>query len=403
MVPPGGGDPIFSDLNVGFGDRFFWDFYGENNTVVWMSVHDLLLDDTIGSNPKYTKILRFDPAAFENLQGYLRNSKFLVFWLTKNWQESWFDVDQLNTLVSAGYVPVFMYWYFGDGLTGVPSDQEVREFLSDVDRVIQFLKKIQGKKLLIFEPEFNIPSIVNDPVAGEKFANIIGTAVDKVRSELPDTLISLCMMDAGSRNANDTNPSCGYENCALGDIGSWIKADNVYAHIVDRLDFMCFQEMVSQFSKDPSNPSQPKIYTEEEIGIDYLPERILNLTWFLRDMYGKPVLLGYIAVASGTWNDTDGDLQIDPGEFDPTGWDHKVVQTFRRLRELRPLLKEAGLFGYMPMMVFDHPQHDEGGYHFFLKNEHHIGIVRTSAVEEVDQHLYGDPKPKGTVLEEIYR
>ncbi|MDQ7082973.1 MAG: hypothetical protein Q9N34_08580 [Aquificota bacterium] len=235
---------------------------------------------------------------------------------------------------------------------------------------------------------------MDDPVAGEEFAGIMETAVKKVRSEVPDVLISLCMMDSGSRDLNETNPSCGFENCALGDIGSWIKADNVYSHLITSLDFICFQQMVSQLSRDPSDPSKVKIYTDEEIGIDLLPERILNLTEFLRDLYGKPVLLGYIAVASGTWNN---------GEFDPRGWDTKVVRTFRRLREMRPLLKEAGMFGYIPMMIFDHPQHDEGGYHFFLRNEHHLGIVRTSAEEEVDLHLYGDIEPKGSVLDEIYR
>ncbi|MDQ7038800.1 MAG: hypothetical protein Q9N26_06335 [Aquificota bacterium] len=387
-----GGDPLFSDLGVGFGDRFFWDFYGKDGSVIWMSVHDLLLDENIDTN--YADIDRFDPVAFKNLQGYLRNSRFLVFWLTKGWRESWFDIDQLNVLMSAGYVPVFMYWYFGDSLDGVPSDTEVEEFMADVDRVILFLRKLKGRKILIFEPEFNVPGIVDDPVAGEEFAGIMETAVKKVRSEVPDVLISLCMMDSGSRDLNETNPSCGFENCALGDIGSWIKADNVYSHLITSLDFICFQQMVSQLSRDPSDPSKVKIYTDEEIGIDLLPERILNLTEFLRDLYGKPVLLGYIAVASGTWTN---------GEFDPRGWDTKVVQTFRRLREIRPLLKEAGMFGYIPMMIFDHPQHDEGGYHFFLRNEHHLGIVRTSAEEEVDLHLYGDIEPKGSVLDEIYR
>jgi len=403
---PGGdggdqGDPLFSELSVGFGDRFFWDFYSKEGSVIWMSVHDLLLDENIDRN--YANIDRFDPVAFKNLQGYIRNSKFLVFWLTKGWQESWFDTDQLNRLMDLGYVPVFMYWYFGDSLDGVPSDAEVSEFMADVERVILFLKKLRGKKILIFEPEFNVPAIVDDPVAGEEFARVMKRAIEKVRSEVPDLLISLCMMDSGNRNANDTNPSCGFENCALGDIGSWIKADNVYAHLVNSLDFLCFQEMVSQFSKDPANPSEPKIYTEEEIGIDYLPERILNFTLFLKDLYGKPVLLGYIAVASGTWNDLNGDGKIQDDEFNPKGWDQKVVRTFRRLKELRPLLKEAGLFGYIPMMLFDHPQHDEGGFHFFLRNEHHLGIVRTGAKEEVDLHLYGDIEPKGSVLEEIYR
>jgi hypothetical protein len=401
---PGETEAVFRGLGVGFGDRFFWDFYGEGGSVIWVSVHDLVLDDGIETNPEYAKISKFDPTAFDQLQGYLKNSKFLVFWLTRDWQEGWFDLDQLNTLTSRGYVPVFMYWFFGDSLKGLPSDREVEEFMKDLnDRVIPFLKRVKGKKLFVFEPEFNVPGIVEDPAVATEFALIMAEAMDRVKAEVPDLLISLCMMDTGNRNAGDTNPSCGYENCALGDLEAWLKADRVYLHLQDRLDFLCFQQMVSQFSRDPQDPNRPKAYTDEEIGIDYLPERILNLTRFLRYMYGKPVLLGYIAVASGTWNDVNGNGLIEDFEFDPEGWDHKVLQTFRRLRSLRPALKEAGLFGYIPMMLFDHPQHDEGGYHFFLKNEHHLGIVRTSAQGEVDLHLYGDIRPKGSVLEEIYR
>ena len=54
------------------------------------------------------------------------------------------------------------------------------------------------------------------------------------------------------------------------------------------------------------------------------------------------------------------------------------------------------------MMLFDHPQHDYGGYQFFMRNEYHLGIIATSAEDEIDEHLYGDIEPKGRVLRYIF-
>ena len=42
------------------------------------------------------------------------------------------------------------------------------------------------------------------------------------------------------------------------------------------------------------------------------------------------------------------------------------------------------------MELFDNPQHDKGGYQYFINNEYHLGIVGTSAVDETDKYLMGD-------------
>ncbi|MDQ7082972.1 MAG: hypothetical protein Q9N34_08575 [Aquificota bacterium] len=159
-----GGDPLFSDLGVGFGDRFFWDFYGKDGSVIWMSVHDLLLDENIDTN--YADIDRFDPVAFKNLQGYLRNSRFLVFWLTKGWRESWFDIDQLNVLMSAGYVPVFMYWYFGDSLDGVPSTPKLKSSWRTWTGLSLFLRKLKGRKIPDLRARVQRPGYSGRPRGG---------------------------------------------------------------------------------------------------------------------------------------------------------------------------------------------------------------------------------------------
>ncbi len=398
---------IFRQLNIGFGDRFAFDFYGKNGETIWLTPIDLILEDNIANDPYYAQIAKLDVRAFKRLSRFLKRSKYLVFWIVKGWQETWFDLDKIQRVMDKGYIPVFLYWYFGDELFDMPSEEEVELYLQDVQRVAVFLSRLNGTKLFIFEPEFNKPIIINSEEKSHIFASIISDAIDIMREYNSDMFISLCMMDTGDRNENATYPKCGYRNCALGDKYEWNKPAIVYNDLLDKLDFISFQEMVAQFSRDPQNPGtwdnpNPKIYTDAEIGINLLPKRILNLVSFLHQKYRKPIFLPYIAIASATWHDTDGDKYIDPDEFDPEGWVPKINYVYKSLRRLRPRLRRKGLFGYAPMMLFDHPQHDYGGYQFFMRNEYHLGIIATSAEDEIDEHLYGDIEPKGRVLRYIF-
>jgi len=72
------------------------------------------------------------------------------------------------------------------------------------------------------------------------------------------------------------------------------------------------------------------------------------------------------------------------------------------LSELRPELQKNGLFGFAPMALFDNPRHDYGGYQYFMNNEYHLGIIGSSATDEVDAGAYGDLNFKGSILEYIY-
>jgi hypothetical protein len=33
----------------------------------------------------------------------------MIFWLTKDWDESWFDVNKIQLAINKGYIPVFNY------------------------------------------------------------------------------------------------------------------------------------------------------------------------------------------------------------------------------------------------------------------------------------------------------
>jgi len=400
---------LFDTLHVGYGGASAYDFYPQEGTgTIWMSTIDLALDENIGENPYYRGIRDFEPTDFSELQQQLKNSKYIIYWLPKNWNESWFSISQIQLAMDEGYVPVFMYWYFGDHLVdGLPNEAEVQAYHANNAKVSNFLSQLNGEKMIIMEPEFNKNLILESAESQDAFASLISSGIDNVKVNNPEMLVSLCMTDAGNRSEENIATYCGYENCALGDQYSWSKPERIYNQLLDKIDFISFQQMVAQFSRDPLNPGtwsnpNPKAYTENELGINLLAQRINNMTAFLHTKYDKPVFLPYMTVATATWNDVNVNGQIESTEVNLEGWEEKASRTYENLFDLRGELQRNGLFGYAPMALFDHPRHDQGGYQYFLHNEYHLGVTKTNAQDGVDAHLLGDVTEKSNILNFIY-
>ena len=224
----------------------------------------------------------------------------------------------------------------------------------------------------------------------------LNEAIDILKKE--GRKLSLCMMDTGNRGVDLKYSKCGYENCALGDKYEWSKSFPIYDKLIKKLDFISFQEMIAQFSRDPANPGSwdkpnPKSFTDKETGINYFDKRIDNFALFLKKRYNKPVFLPYIAIATATWNDKNGDGKIDKSEINPDGWIEKAENVYKNLNS-------KNLFGYAVMELFDNPTHDKGGYQYFMENEYHLGIV---GGEIKDNQLTEKLKFKGKILEYIFR
>jgi hypothetical protein len=400
-------NPLFQQINVGFPAGGL-DFTDDNNKTAWVDGTDFVLDSNIENSLISKHIYKYNSFSFYNTQKYLKNSKFLIFWLPKGWDESWFNVNKIQLAMNKGYIPVFNYWYFGDDLMSFPTDDEINKYYDNVQKVSSFFSKLKGKKVLILEPEFNKDSVLSSEEKSKKFASIMSKAIDIIKSDNSDVLFSLCMTDTGDRGENQQLSKCWYDNCALGDKYEWNRADRVYKYLYKKLDFISFQEFVAQFTRDPQNPGTwdnpiPISYTPEEVGIKDLNKRIINLSKFLHNKYKKPVFLPYIAIASGVWNDSNGDGNVTEDEIDKNGWNKYISMTYKNLRNDRKELLKSGLFGYAPMSLIDHPRHDYGGYQFGMQNEYHLGIMKTSAKDETDKHPFGDLMPKGSnVLDYIY-
>jgi hypothetical protein len=215
------------------------------------------------------------------------------------------------------------------------------------------------------------------------------------------------MTDQGSRSVYKTDADCGYVNCALGDKDDWAKLNSMYDYILPHLDFLSFYQILGQFSRDHANSGTwnspiPRSYSDGERGIDYLPQRIANLSKFLHDTHKKPVYMPYISIPTATWSDSNGNNILEDSEVNPNGWLTKANNVYLGLSQLKTTLKANGLFGYSTMELFDDPRHDYGGYQFLMNNTYHIGIIGSSARDETDIATYGDLRFKGTILNSMF-
>ena len=412
-------NPLYKSFGVGFGEAgaFGFEDSRDKTQAIWVSSVDLILDDNIENNINYKHINKFDSGAFDVLQQKLKNSKYVSYWLSKGWKESWFSISKIQKAMDKGIVPVFMYWHFGDELSGeFPNNSKLNDYKADNIKLSNFLHKLKGQKIVIMEPEFNKNIIIEDINNQHKFATLISDAIDRIDLNASKILYSLCMTDRGRRDINsEFTKNCGYDNCALGDISAWMRSEVVYQDLLNKnkLDFISFKEMVAQFSRDPKKSRSwseiiPISYTDNEMGVAFLASRIVNLAKFLRNKYKKPVFMPYIGIGTATWSDTNNDNKIEINELDYNGWETQANDICIKLMAKKDELLANNFFGFGIMSLFDDPQKDKGGYKFFLHNEYHLGAIKTSAIDanitdnSSNIYMLGDISPKQTIIDTIF-
>jgi len=403
--PPSKAD-IFDSFGVGVGDGSSFKFSNKyNNGSTYIGLDKFLISSNSFDDSYYKNNIKdYNASAFTELQYYLSKSKFFTIWVTKGWSEDWYDVDAINNLVKDGKIPVFIYWYFGDDLVyDMPDEDEILAYESDVKRFSNLLSDIKTTKLVILEPEFNEDIVLDHLI---EFKEVISNAIDTIKQNNSDALLSLCITDNGTRSIYEKDSSCGYENCALGDKRAWSETKPIYDELIDKLDFISFQEMVAQFSRDTSGSDDfsspiPKKYSDDEIGIYLLPQRIENFSEYLYELYKKPIFLPYITIATATWNDKNNNQTIEDDEIQKDGWEDKAQYVYKNIDKTK-LLKNH-MFGYSVMSVFDQPDHDKNGYQYFMNNEYHLGIVKSSAPDGSSNGIFGDIELKKDILINIMK
>lgn len=250
----------------------------------------------------------------------------IQLWLPRGWEDSWIDPKDLSQLAASGSTPVVVHWFFGDAISRERVRAELHEWHRSLGRMARRIA-IESPVLVLLEPEFN-----NAPPAGETavtdwagFATELREAVRIVRSVAPNARVGVC--------AGDFSPTRNLER--------------VLGPIAGELDFLAFQEM------------RAKTRRHDEAG-DYLDlgAAAVSFASYLQRAFGRPLLLGYVAVSS--WD----------------GWEDSQARALDSLARRREELLRQGVFGVIYFQLRDDPQHE--GY--FGPAESHFGLSSAEGV-----------------------
>lgn len=369
----------------GFGDRLVWEFASESGERHIVSSIDIVRGgNTVDTAPEP---LRRSLNDLRNNQG-LDRAGFMTLWVTRSWDESWYPVRDLQEALDRGMTPVFLDWYFGDGLLdGDRRDiapEALGAYANHSRRFGRFLGQFDGDILVVMEPELNKPWVEAWP----EFGNIIRKhGIAEIRAGIEEmnaktgketfAFFGVTLNDNGLRDPTIADGVYGTK--AKGDSYGWQLSRDLLEVLRPDLDFVGFQEILAQFHRDHEFPDLPQSNTADEIGLDDLPDRIVNYCKWLKQQLGIPILLPYIGLATSTWSDRNGNGRIDPHEINELGWQHEVGAVLEELQEREGDLFEAGVVGIGAMMLFDDPAHNLGGYQYLLANEYALGLISTDA------------------------
>jgi hypothetical protein len=372
-------------LHLGFGDRLLWPFGSGTDRVSNVSSLDLIIG---GPRLRRAEARTGLPLTSLRQEHGLRNAKFVVVWVTPQWEPGWFTPAEVQELLDHGLTPVFMDWYFGDRLlAGDPKvlvQEELAGYAEHSVRFGRYLGQFDGDVLVVIEPELNKPEVESWPAFGSLLrehgiARIRAGAAEtnQVTGRRTTLFFGTALTDNGLRDMRQFDARYGTK--ARGDSYGWTLSRPLLEALRPDLDFIGFQQVISQFHRDGDVLARGVASTREELGLADVPVRIVNYSRYLKEQLGLPILIPYLGFPTATWNDRNGDQVVQSAEVATDGWEHEIGALYAGLRERFAELHEAGVFGMAVMMLFDDPVHDLSGYQHLLQNEYALGLIATSA------------------------
>lgn len=261
------------------------------------------------------------------------NVNSITMWITKDWEECWYDVDNTQKeLIDKGYTPVFLFYWFADEVSVEFVKKNEKAYFKTMQKFLKYLKKLHGKKIVVLNPEYNMAGV------GEwDGMNDIFLKSYEILREDPQVIVGPCVGDFGDYSkTNEPN--------------EWKCFDKSLQRSIKKADFIAFQEMRAL----TKNTKQEILNT---------PKRSLNFAQYLKKTYHKPTMLSYLAIS--TYGKDGDNIQAD---------------VYKEYVKLLPLMQEKGdllLFG--TFHYFDYPGHV--GY--FNTAEEYFGLLKKD----------GTPKP----------
>jgi len=247
-------------------------------------------------------------------------------WITKDWQEEWFDVNTTQKeILDKGYTPMFMFYYFGDEISPSFIKAHKKAYFAQVKKFTQYLQKLHGQKIVVLNPEYNMFGVEKLDAMNDIFLK----SYEILREDL-QVLVGPCVGDFGN-----------YKN--INDINEWRLFDKSLNRAAKKADFIAFQEM--------------RALTRNTKGdILRTPQRAYNFARYLHKKYKKPIIFAYAAISS--YGEDGENIQSD---------------VYKGFVEYVPKMhKDAQLIAFGTFHYFDYPGHV--GY--FNEAEEFFGVLR---------------------------
>ena len=261
----------------------------------------------------------------EVLQSKSKNTNGVTMWITPEWNEKWYDSKTIQKdIINRGYTPVFIFYYFADNISVKYIHKKKAGYFKHLKRFFKFLKKLDGKKIVILNPEYN-----ENGVGHYKGMNNIFLKSFQILRHDPQVLVGPCVGDFGNYNK-------------VNEPEEWKLFNPSLKTAMKKADFIAFQEMRALTRNKPQQ-------------ILNTPKRAYNLAKYLHTKYHKPTMLAYLAISS--YGKNGNSLQA------------KVYKGF--VKYLPKMKKDASLSLFGTFHYFDYPNHK--GY--FKQAEKFFGVL----------------------------
>lgn len=289
-----------------------------------------------------TKPLKVTVPITDLLQKESKNVNGVTMWITRTWQEDWYSAKAVEkNIIKKGYTPIFIFYYFADDISVKFIKKTKKAYFKQLKKFIKYLHKIDGQKIVILNPEYNM----RDVSKWRGMNQIFLKSFKMLRSD-PQVMVGPCVGDFG--NYNRTNEP-----------KEWSFFDPSLSEAAKAADFIAFQEMRA-------------LTRNKKTQILKTPQRAYYFSKYLHKKYKKPTMLAYLAVSS--YGKGGKEMQAN------------VYKGF--VKYLPKMQKEAQLLLFGTFHYFDYPKHV--GY--FQKAEEFFGILSKDGMKKPSFYYFNKIK-----------
>ena len=255
-----------------------------------------------------------------------KQTNAVTLWITKRWQEGWYDVATVQRkIIDRGYTPIFIFYWFADEINPNFVKRHAKAYFRALRKFTQYMKKLHGQKIVVLNPEYNMFKTER----WDGMNDIFLKSFDMLREDR-QVLVGPCVGDFGDyKKVNEPR--------------EWRLFNPSIRRAAKEADFIAFQEM--------------RALTRNSKGdIIRTANRAYNFSKYLHAKYHKPTMLAYVALSS---HGKDGEKT-------------QALAYKSFVKYLPKMHKEAKLMLFGTFHYFDYPGHV--GY--FNEAEEHFGVLR---------------------------